>query len=106
MGSMQSVNDCIKHQKMVKLISIVLALLLFSYAVAQNKDWCTDTEDYFVEHCPIQRGDYNGCCLCTQYYYYSCDCCKDVVGEIGVMGDCSKWGTPTGHDEFCIAPKI
>ena len=29
-------------------------------------DWCSDSEEYFVENCPIQRGDYNGCCLCTQ----------------------------------------
>ena len=34
------------------------------------------------------------------------DCCDEVVREIGVMGDCSKWGTPTGHDEFCQSPKI
>ena len=34
------------------------------------------------------------------------DCCKEVVDVIGVMGDCSKWGTPTGHDEFCQSPKI
>ena len=36
-----------------------------------------------------------------QYYYYGCECCRDVVEEIGVLGDCSKWGEPTGHDEFC-----
>ena len=59
--------------KMTKLISFVLAfVLIFSYAVAQIDDWCIDSEDYFVQNCPIQRGDYNGCCLCTQYYYYSC----------------------------------
>ena len=34
------------------------------------------------------------------------DCCNEVISEIGVMGDCSKWGTPTGHDEFCQSPKI
>ena len=32
----------------------------------KSKDWCSDSEDYFVEHCPIQKGDYDGCCLCTQ----------------------------------------
>ena len=35
-------------------------------------------EPYFVEHCPIIQGDYNGCCLCTMTYYYVCDCCHDV----------------------------
>ena len=37
----------------------------------------------------------------TSSNFKNLDCCKDVVDEIGVMGDCSKWGTPTGHDEFC-----
>ena len=30
-----------------------------------------------------------GCCLCTQYYYYSCSCCKDIVDQFGVGGDVS-----------------
>jgi len=66
----------------------------------QCDDFCF-FEDYFITNCPIQRGDYNGCCLCTQYYYYGCDCCREVVEEIGVGGDCTKWGEPTGDDEFC-----
>merc|ERR1712141_781660 len=40
-------------------------------------DWCKEIEDYFVDNCPIQRGDYNGCCLCTQRSfatYKSCVC--------------------------------
>ena len=57
-----------------------------------------------------------------QFYYYGCDCCREVysqlqflnsvrfffikclfqvVEEIGVLGDCTKWGEPTGDDEFC-----
>ena len=65
---------------MTKLISFVLAfVLIFSYAVAQIDDWCIDSEDYFVQNCPIQRGDYNGCCLCTQYYYYSCGNTKNIL---------------------------
>ena len=40
-------------------------------------------------------------CVPFQYYYYSCECCKDVVDAIGVMGDCSQWGTPTENDTFC-----
>ena len=31
-----------------------------------STDSCKEFEDYFVDNCPIQRGDYNGCCLCTQ----------------------------------------
>ena len=29
------------------------------------------------------------------------DCCKEIFPTIGVMGDCSKWGTPTGNEKFC-----
>jgi len=98
--------------KVSKLYSKVLILLaIMMVAIAQSAspfskqdrtgDWCSDSEEYFVENCPIQRGDYNGCCLCTQTYYYGCDCCRDVVDAIGVMGDCSQWGAPTGNDEFC-----
>ena len=63
--------------------------------------------------------------MCTQYYVYDCgkqirsilyeinainyflhiECCRDVVEEIGVLGDCSKWGTPTGNDNFCYSKK-
>ena len=25
-----------------------------------------------------------------------------LILEIGVLGDCTHWGDPTGHDEFCI----
>ena len=99
---------------------IFTILILLSVASANElRDWCNDSEDYFNQHCPIAKGDYNGCCLCTQvrssvnflefwtkvfvfqYYYYSCECCKDVVDAIGVMGDCTQWGTPTGNDPFC-----
>merc|ERR1719210_1034966 len=91
-------------------IVLILLFSLISFNLAESeikteesdeKDWCPEIEEYFVEHCPIERGDYNGCCLCTQYYYYGCECCRDVVEEIGVLGDCSKWGEPTGHDDFC-----
>merc|ERR1711963_457826 len=84
------------------LIGLFTVLIFLIGVLAQHDcDWFEDTENYFEENCPIQRGDYNGCCLCTQYYYYGCECCRDVVDEIGVLGDCSKWGEPTGNDEFC-----
>ena len=34
-------------------------------------DFCEDeSEDFNNIKCPIQRGDYNGCCLCTQVRRY------------------------------------
>lgn len=46
---------------------LIFVIFLFtSVALAQEKFNCADIEDYFVTHCPILRGDYNGCCLCTQ----------------------------------------
>merc|ERR1712080_577282 len=91
----------------MKSIQCLLMILLLPliHVESREKGWCEDTEDYFVTNCPIKRGDYNGCCLCTQYYYYGCDCCRDVVEEIGVGGDCTKWGEPTGDDEFCYMQK-
>merc|ERR1712001_181545 len=89
---------------MLKEIFVVLLVLATIHAATVNeKDCCEECEDYFITNCPIKRGDYNGCCLCTQYYYYGCDCCREVVEEIGVLGDCTKWGEPTGHDQFCIS---
>merc|ERR550532_1375065 len=93
---------CIFATKLIELEPVTKSL---ETNTIDQDDSCTEFEDYFVDNCPIQRGDYNGCCLCTQYYYYGCDCCKELVDEIGVMGDCSKWGEPTGHDEFCQMKK-
>ena len=39
--------------------------------------------------------------LFSQTYIYHCECCHDVVEEIGVMGDCSKWADPGDGDDFC-----
>ena len=51
---------------------IFAILILVSMASANElRDWCNDTEDYFNQHCPIAKGDYNGCCLCTQVKYSS-----------------------------------
>ena len=50
-------------------IALIFALIfVVSFAAnISDKDWnCADSEDYFVTNCPIKRGDYNGCCLCTQ----------------------------------------
>merc|ERR1739838_835378 len=70
----------------------LISFLLFSNfgCLAQiEDDWCMDTEDYFQDHCqagcPVD--EYTACCLCTQYYYYSCPCCKDIVDKFGVNGD-------------------
>ena len=46
---------------------IFTIFILLSVASANElRDWCNDSEDYFNQHCPIAKGDYNGCCLCTQ----------------------------------------
>ena len=34
-------------------------------------DNCSELEDYFVSHCPIAKGDHNGCCLCTQVSHFN-----------------------------------
>ena len=52
-----------------------------------EEDWCQEFEPYFQSHCPAEVEDYTGCCLCTQYYYYSCSCCADIVDKFGVGGD-------------------
>merc|ERR1712062_319512 len=92
-----------KDKNLKDNMKVIFAILILVSVASANelRNWCNDTEDYFNQHCPIAKGDYNGCCLCTQYYYYSCECCKDVVDAIGVMGDCSQWGTPTENDTFC-----
>jgi len=82
---------------------VIFLSLIMTIVGAQNDcQWFEDSDNYFEQNCPIQFGDYNGCCLCTQYYYYGCHCCNDVVDAIGVLGDCSKWGEPSGNDPFCF----
>ena len=49
-------------------MKVIFAILILVSVASANelRDWCNDTEDYFNQHCPITKGDYNGCCLCTQ----------------------------------------
>merc|ERR1712227_803316 len=96
--------DKTKKELVKKILLIFLMVALVNAAEEKDiKDCCEECEDYFITNCPIKRGDYNGCCLCTQYYYYGCECCREVVEELGVghEADCTKWGEPTGDDEFC-----
>merc|ERR1719468_1415753 len=91
--------------KSLLVLAILMIHVVASALVQKDILDCTETEEYFHLNCPVSKGDYNGCCLCSQKYYYSCDCCQEVVNEIGVMGDCSKWGEPTGHDNFCFSKR-
>ncbi len=58
-------------------------------------------EEHFDDHCPVGLNDYAGCCLCTRTYYYSCGCCRDIVDEIGLSGNCSAIGTPSEDYDYC-----
>jgi hypothetical protein len=44
-----------------------------------TQNWCFDAEPYLLDHNPIRFGDFNGCCLCTQTYFYGCESCKNVI---------------------------
>jgi hypothetical protein len=44
-----------------------------------TQSWCFDAEPYLLEHNPIRFGDFNGCCLCTQTYFYGCESCRNVI---------------------------
>merc|ERR1712062_437415 len=97
-------SNTYRERIMMKKILLLFLVVASVKAVEKDeKDCCEECEDYFITNCPIKRGDYNGCCLCTQYYYYGCECCREVVEELGVghEADCTKWGEPTGDDEFC-----
>ena len=74
---------------------------MLSLLASAADDSCIDFEEYFTTHCPVALDDYDGCCLCTQYYYYGCSCCLDIVEEVGVMGDCAAIGEPSGDYDFC-----
>ena len=41
------------------------------FEIKGQDDWCVSLQPYFQDNCPIKRGDYNGCCLCTQVIYFS-----------------------------------
>ena len=45
---------------------IFLSLVVAVVAAQHDCDWFEDSDNYFEQNCPIQFGDYNGCCLCTQ----------------------------------------
>jgi hypothetical protein len=44
-----------------------------------TQNWCFDAEPYLLDHIPIRVGDFNGCCLCTQTYFYGCESCRDEI---------------------------
>merc|ERR1711892_1318100 len=74
-----------------KQVQVVAILIIFaSSCLAQEDDWCKEFEDHFLTHCPAEVDDYTACCLCTQYYYYGCSCCKDIVDKFGVGGDITE----------------
>ena len=46
---------------------VIFLSLIMTIVGAQNDcQWFEDSDNYFEQNCPIQFGDYNGCCLCTQ----------------------------------------
>merc|ERR1712223_1871156 len=79
-------------RSIMKVASGLLLLSLISLGSSQDwtEDWCKDYETFFVSNCPTSVDSYTGCCLCTQYYYYSCSCCADIVDKFGVNADCSE----------------
>jgi len=88
-------NTSLKTVCLSDYVSSILTLVIktintwFFQDSDPNQDSSMCHETIFEQHCPIVRGDIKGCEICTQTYFYGCQCCKDVKYE-NIFLDCNS----------------